>query len=67
MPFDVIGADDSGEITIEFELLHIPELDDDKVRGDVPNPLRPARLLALAEILLLRSSRSNDFNGDTLL
>jgi hypothetical protein len=62
-PFEVIGVTGSGDTTIEFELLHIPEFDD--VRDDDPKPLRATRLLALAEILLLRSSRSNDLRGET--
>lgn len=52
-----------------FELLHIPELFDvDDVSGDPkPLPLLATRLFALSVILRLRSSRNNDFKGDTLL
>lgn len=65
VPFDEIGVTGSDDTTIEFELLHIPEFDVDDVRDDDPKPLLATRLLALAEILLLRSSRNNDLRGDT--
>lgn len=63
-PFDVIGLTGSGDTIKEFELLHIPEFDVDEVRED-PKLLRATRLLALAEILLFRSSRNKDFRGET--
>jgi hypothetical protein len=71
VPFDVVGVTGSGDTIIVFELLHIPEFDVD----DDPNPPLPlfphilpraTRLFALAVIRRLRSSRNNDFNGDTL-
>lgn len=67
VPFDVVAVIGSGDTIIVFELLHIPEFDDvDDVSGDPkPLPLRATRLFALSVILLLRSSRNNDFNGDT--
>lgn len=65
VPFDVVGVS-SGDTIIVFELLHIPEFDVDDVCCDPkPLPLRATRLLALSVILRLRSSRNNDFNGDT--
>lgn len=64
VPFDVVGVAGSGETIIVFELLHIPEFDDDDPKP-FPFPLRATRLFALSVILRLRSSRNNDFNGDT--
>lgn len=72
VPLDVVPAIGSGDTIIVFELLHIPELDVEDV-SDETKPLllplmlpRATRLFALAVIRRLRSSRSNDFNGDTL-
>lgn len=66
VPFDVVGVTGSGDTIIVFELLHIPEFEVDDVSGDPkPLPLRATRLFALSVILRLRSSRNNDFNGDT--
>lgn len=62
VPFDVVGVTGSGDTIRLFELLHIPELFNDDV---IDEPKRATRLLALAVIRLLRSSRSSDFNGDT--
>lgn len=66
VPFEVVGVADSDE-TMLFELLHIPELFvvDDVIDVPMLLTLRATRLLALAVIRLLRSSRSNDFSGDT--
>jgi hypothetical protein len=68
VPFEVVGVTGSGDTIIVFELLHIPELVVDDVSED-PKPVtlivRATRLFARAVIRLLRSSRSNDFNGDT--
>ena len=72
VPFDVVGVTGSGDTIIVFELLHIPEFDDDSDDPNPPLPLFPhilpraTRLFALAVIRRLRSSRNNDFNGDTL-
>lgn len=63
VPFEVVAG--SGDPTNVFELLLIPEFVEDEDKEDEPNPLLATRLFALAEILLLRSSRNNDFNGDT--
>lgn len=65
MPFEVVGVTGSGDTTIVFELLHIPEFDEDEDASDEPKPLRATRLFALAEIRRFKSSRNNDFNGDT--
>jgi hypothetical protein len=66
VPLDVVGVTGSGDTIMVFELLHIPEFEVDDVSGDPkPLPLRATRLFALSVILRLRSSRNNDFNGDT--
>ena len=68
VPLEVVRVvtGSSGVITIEFELLQIPEFDEDEAREDDPKLLfRATRLFARAEILRFRSSRSNDFSGDT--
>lgn len=74
VPFDVVAVIGSGDtiIVFVFELLHIPELDiDDEPKPPLPlfplMLLRATRLFALAVIRRLRSSRSNDFNGDTFI
>lgn len=66
VPFEVVGVADSGD-TMLFELLHIPELFvvDDVIDVPMLLTLRATRLFALAVMRLLRSSRSNDFSGDT--
>lgn len=64
VPFEVVGLTGSGDTTIVFELLQIPEFDEDAIRDD-PKLFRATRLLALAEIRLLRSSRNNDLRGET--
>jgi hypothetical protein len=68
VPFEVVGVAESDETKL-FELLHIPELFvvDDVIDVPMLLTLRATRLLALAVIRLLRSSRSNDFSGDTLI
>lgn len=66
VPFEVVGVAESDE-TMLLELLHIPELFvvDDVIDVPMLLTLRATRLLALAVIRLLRSSRSSDFSGDT--
>lgn len=69
---DVVGVTGSGDTIMVFELLHIPEFEVDDDDPNPPLPLFPhilpraTRLFALAVIRRLRSSRNNDFNGDTL-
>jgi hypothetical protein len=72
VPLDVVPATGSGDTIIVFELLQIPEFDVDDVSDEtkpLPLPLmlpRATLLFALAVMRRLRSSRSRDFNGDTL-